>query len=72
MTRATSEAVPDFSERASELDLLGGGGGICAVPVPVPNGVLFAELRAAGFSADRAFENRSMKSQMKAAGRRWW
>ena len=28
-----------------------------------------AELRAAGFSADRAFENRSMKSQMKAADR---
>jgi histidyl-tRNA synthetase len=30
---------------------------------------LTAELRAAGFSADRAFENRSMKSQMKAADR---
>lgn len=28
-----------------------------------------AELRAAGFSADRAFENRSMKSQMKGADR---
>jgi histidyl-tRNA synthetase len=28
-----------------------------------------AELRAAGFSADRAYENRSMKSQMKAADR---
>jgi histidyl-tRNA synthetase len=30
---------------------------------------LTADLRAAGFSADRAFENRSMKSQMKAADR---
>ncbi len=30
---------------------------------------LTAELRAGGFSADRAFENRSMKSQMKAADR---
>ena len=28
-----------------------------------------AELRAAGFSADRAYENRSMKSQMKGADR---
>lgn len=28
-----------------------------------------AELRAAGVRADRAFENRSMKSQMKAADR---
>jgi histidyl-tRNA synthetase len=31
--------------------------------------VITAELRAAGISADRAFENRSMKSQMKAADR---
>lgn len=31
--------------------------------------VLTSELRAAGFSADRAYENRSMKSQMKAADR---
>lgn len=30
---------------------------------------LTAELRAAGMSSDRAFENRSMKSQMKAADR---
>jgi histidyl-tRNA synthetase len=30
---------------------------------------LTAQLRAAGFAADRAFENRSMKSQMKAADR---
>ncbi len=30
---------------------------------------LTAELRAAGLSADRAYENRSMKSQMKAADR---
>ena len=31
--------------------------------------VITAELRAAGITADRAFENRSMKSQMKAADR---
>jgi histidyl-tRNA synthetase len=31
--------------------------------------VLTAQLRAAGFAADRAFENRGMKSQMKAADR---
>ena len=31
--------------------------------------LITSELRAAGFSADRAFENRSMKAQMKAADR---
>ncbi|HEY4333472.1 MAG TPA: histidine--tRNA ligase, partial [Ilumatobacteraceae bacterium] len=31
--------------------------------------MLTGQLRAAGFSADRAYENRSMKSQMKAADR---
>ena len=31
--------------------------------------MITSELRAGGFSADRAFENRSMKAQMKAADR---
>jgi histidyl-tRNA synthetase len=31
--------------------------------------LITAELRAAGFSADRAFDNRSMKAQMKLANR---
>ena len=57
-TRASSRAEP------VELDafVVDVTGGLQAVAVT-------AELRAAGFAADRGYDNRSMKAQMKLANR---
>jgi histidyl-tRNA synthetase len=52
-------AAPDTAVDAFVVDTAGGLDAL----------VLSTELRAAGIAADRAYENRSMKSQMKAADR---
>jgi histidyl-tRNA synthetase len=52
-------APPDDSVDVFVVDTTGGREALAAT----------AELRAAGFGADRAYESRSMKSQMKAADR---